>query len=740
MEGGKVLPPPPATPGVKKADHRLREATQRFSRARSLLGGLDRQRHHRVQAPQYSLRHEEVRDHSAKECAPSPRFAFAFTTPSKGGANNEGRAFATPSTLRRERASRFSATSPGSTSKSQGRDASERLYQEAQDRKERMKQLDASYEREHGCTFKPQLPSTPVLRGRAQHNRRRRPECQGESERRVSRDNDVFREPSDSPSRAGEEGGNSWERGLRKWSGSPKGRGKGPASPRRRESNSMNFTGGSTGSSRNSAMSPEVQRLSQTILREASHEDGHTPNPYKRKGLMHVNPEKVHRHAERSSRTPPRDRGRVPSGYRQHTMRSTGSSGASGRRARHRTEDEYVIHPMFRHLFSTRRDSQMSGGSLQSSEDFRHEGRPEDEQESEDGGASFDHLVAQLAGCGSPQGPANHYSLPDERGLPPPPPVPAAVIWGQEPSGVTSMSSISNREGALVLTGCRNGSISAWDSETGDSVISINAHAGAVKQLLVKGSTLLSLGTDTKIRFWDLSTFAMVLELTAQGAGRSNAMALRDDVLAIACGPDIQLLCLRGPNNLGKLEGHLLTVSAMVWVYPGPKALLASGSHDTYVRVWDTETCELVGTLAGHKGTVGALAATKDGKVISGGADGVVMVWGQSCGRKQPGRNGVGMSNIEKQSWDCLQELRYHRHGVWTLSCTSTAAGEELLVSGGGDASLQLWGATDGSWERIGGVRGLGACVSITEVIEDHKVVAGLSDGQVVALQISDQP
>ena len=58
-----------------------------------------------------------------------------------------------------------------------------------------------------------------------------------------------------------------------------------------------------------------------------------------------------------------------------------------------------------------------------------------------------------------------------------------------------------------------------------------------------------------------------------------------------------------------------------------PEGLVASGSFDNTVRVWDVESGRLVRTLAGHTDFVRALSGLPGGLMASGSDDMTIAVW-----------------------------------------------------------------------------------------------------------------
>jgi WD40 repeat protein len=212
--------------------------------------------------------------------------------------------------------------------------------------------------------------------------------------------------------------------------------------------------------------------------------------------------------------------------------------------------------------------------------------------------------------------------------------------WGRVAPTLTGQAKDGNYavafspDGKEIATGSVNHGALIWNAADAAAISTPASSADVAAVAFSPDGSLLAAGDDggsiilhkpdgTYLRSFDAEDFLPIHTLAF----------FRDGRLAVGGyeAPGVRIYDVAAGRQLAKLEAPvpLFKKAGSIWsVALSPdQSLIASGTSDNAIRIWDAKTYRLIRSIFGHKSDVTAVAYAPDGHTLASGSDHVVKIW-----------------------------------------------------------------------------------------------------------------
>ena len=255
-----------------------------------------------------------------------------------------------------------------------------------------------------------------------------------------------------------------------------------------------------------------------------------------------------------------------------------------------------------------------------------------------------------------------------------------------------------SNDSQLLATGSGDGRIRLWNVADGELSAVLAGHSDRVRSVafMPDNQTLVSTGFDRTVRTWDLTRQPRET-VVAKPQLRDTYFYERKPVAVVG-------------REINSLRGHDGPIHAMGLSEDG--RIVATGSEDLTVRVWDSKTVLEKTELSEHERVVNAVCFAPDSdRLASGSSDGTARQWdvessnslGQPISHESTvysvdySQDGQLIATAgqaqEAKVWDSVSgRLRTTLTGhEGSISCIRFSSDARLLATGSRDKSVRVW-------------------------------------------------
>ena len=252
--------------------------------------------------------------------------------------------------------------------------------------------------------------------------------------------------------------------------------------------------------------------------------------------------------------------------------------------------------------------------------------------------------------------------------------------------------------GLNIVAGCNNNDLIVLNSITGDTVKILKGHNKLVNKAFytLDDSKIISGDYNGNVFIWDTKKYEVIKKFKVEGF--LSAIILDGSRTFFNCSEYILVFDVEKMVTLKSLSNHIQSVSSVA-ISPDGK-IVATGSWDKTVKLWNLESGNLVATLCGHTDGILSLSFSPDGeRIASAGFDKTVKVWSVKTGL-------------------LLNNLLGHTDFIWKVNFSPDGS---LVVSSDWSNTVKLWNTNTG--ELLKSIYNSGSSFAFTK--DGRKIVVG---------------